>query len=239
MEIMKKAIILSLLLAISTATQAQTIRKGDRFFDGNELYTVQEVRMGKYVYMTSNDESEITLEKVDGKSGEYTLQPSSQAEEPPFVMSEWGWRVQYVRQDGMNFLALRRPNGDAMHIFVLTPDNLTNCLAQQEDLESKSPSELSDICLLNKQYWGRITREDLRIARNEILARHGYRFQAEDLQQYFGSKPWYHPGNDNDAIRLSIIERTNIELIRSEEALHEGLHMADVAGDVDQSDIDD
>ncbi len=67
--------------------QAQTIKKGDKFFDGISLYTVQEVRMGKIVYMTSNDGNELTLEKVDGKVGEYTLQPSRQADEPPYGSS--------------------------------------------------------------------------------------------------------------------------------------------------------
>lgn len=44
-----------------------------------------------------------------------------------------------------------------------------------------------------------ITREDLsgldeyylRLARNEIYARHGYRFQDEQLQSYFGKHSWY------------------------------------------------
>jgi predicted nucleic acid-binding Zn-ribbon protein len=32
---------------------------------------------------------------------------------------------------------------------------------------------------------------DLRLARNEIYARHGRRFNSEDLQNYFNSKSWY------------------------------------------------
>lgn len=33
----------------------------------------------------------------------------------------------------------------------------------------------------------------LRLARNEIYARHGRKFKSEDLQNYFGSKAWYVP----------------------------------------------
>ena len=54
--------------------------------------------------------------------------------------------------------------------------------------------------------------------RNEILARHGWTFQAKDLRQHFGRQPWYKPGNNNAAIKLSPIEQTNLELIKSEEA---------------------
>jgi hypothetical protein len=242
---MKKLLlsIISVLVCTLTA-QAQTIRKGDKFFDGSTLYTVQEVRMGSIVYMTSGDpmsepDSEVTLEKVKGKQGEYTLQPSRQADEPPFLFAEFGWRVQYVSQEGMNFLALRKPNGDAMHILVLTPDNLENCLAQQETLESELPSDILCTALLNKTYLEKIPREELRIMRNEILARHGYRFESKELQELFEPMPWYKPCKDNKAIRLNIIERTNIEMIKSEEALPAGLHPADVAGDVDQSDFEE
>ncbi|MBS7322665.1 MAG: hypothetical protein KIG78_04030, partial [Bacteroidaceae bacterium] len=69
-----RAILLTIILwaCALCGMQAQTIRKGDKFFDGMSLYTVQEVRMGKIVYMTSNNGDELTLEKVDGKVGEYT-----------------------------------------------------------------------------------------------------------------------------------------------------------------------
>ena len=33
-------------------------------------------------------------------------------------------------------------------------------------------------------------------------------------------------------------EQTNVQLIKSEEAVEPGLHPADVAGDVDQSDVE-
>lgn len=36
-----------------------------------------------------------------------------------------------------------------------------------------------------------LTDEELRLARNEIYARHGYTFQDEALRDYFMSKPWY------------------------------------------------
>lgn len=39
----------------------------------------------------------------------------------------------------------------------------------------------------------KLSNHDLFIARNEIYARHGRKFKSSELQQYFGSKSWYHP----------------------------------------------
>lgn len=197
--------------------RAQTIRKGDRFFDGVTLYTVQEVRMDKYVYMTGSDDGELTLEKVEGKAGMYTLQPSRQAEEPLFG-AQFGWRVQYIRQEGMNFLAVRNPNGDAVWVMTLTPDDKDACLEQQNAIMQELPSEITSNTLLNRYYLSQIpNKQELRLMRNEILARHGYRFKSKDLQDWFGQQHWYKPGNNNNAIKLNIIEQTNVQLIKSEE----------------------
>ena len=219
------------------STQAQTIQKGDKFFDGFNLYTVQEVRMGTIVYMTTSQDNELTLEKVAGKNGEYKLIPSRQAEDCPIRFAEFGWRVQYVRQNGMNFLAVRKPKGDTMWIMVLTPDNEDDCYGQQQILEKFNWEDVITNRLLNTPYLMNIPREQLRLMRNEILARHGYAFKSQDLRDYFSKKPWYKPAANNN-VKLNIIEQTNVELIKSEEAVEPGLHPADVAGDIDQSDVE-
>ncbi len=60
----------------------------------------------------------------------------------------------------------------------------------------------------------------LRIARNEIYARHGRKFDAQDLQEYFNRKPWYQ-GNtapsDFDENVLTETEKKNLDLIRTAE----------------------
>ena len=106
---MKKLLLALMMLWAGMTSQAQTIRVGHKFWDGYELYTVKEIRMGKYFYMTTRHDNELTLEKVDGKSGEYIIIPSRQAEECPFGAA-FGWRVQHINQDGENFLAIRKPN---------------------------------------------------------------------------------------------------------------------------------
>ena len=197
--------------------QAQTIKKGDKFFDGISLYTVQEVRMGKIVYMTSNDGDELTLEKVDGKVGEYTLQPSRQADEPPFG-SIWGGRVQYIHHAERNLLAFRKPsNGDVTWTMDLTRNSYDDCVMMQQMMQQEEPENAVTL-VLNRPYLNEISKADLRLMRNRILANHGYRFTSKDLQEYFGQYLWYKPVNDNSTIKLDIIEQVNIELIKSAEA---------------------
>ncbi|MBQ7419648.1 MAG: YARHG domain-containing protein [Prevotella sp.] len=71
--------------------------------------------------------------------------------------------------------------------------------------------------LLNTQTLGKYDKKTLRIMRNEILARHGYRFQSKDLQEYFGKQSWYHPAASNDQVKPTFLEQLNIDLIKSAE----------------------
>jgi len=57
--------------------------------------------------------------------------------------------------------------------------------------------------------------EDLRIARNEIYARHGYAFNSSDLQAHFSQYSWYRPIGKN--VTLSAVEQRNVSFIKSYE----------------------
>lgn len=71
--------------------------------------------------------------------------------------------------------------------------------------------------LLNKHLLSRYKKSVLRIMRNSILAKHGYRFQSKDLQDYFGAQDWYMPQNNED-VKLSFVEQLNVELIKTAES---------------------
>lgn len=55
----------------------------------------------------------------------------------------------------------------------------------------------------------------LRIARNEIFARHGYSFNSSDLRSHFSQYTWYNPYTKN--VALSRVEQSNIEFIKNYE----------------------
>lgn len=214
---MKKIIYLLLISLTAAFAQAQTIRVGQKFWDGESLYTVKEIRMGKYFYMTTSHGNELTLEMV--KKGEYKIIPSRQADDCPFG-AEFGWKVQHINQEGVNFLAVRKPNGDAMWTMELTTVNEKECEERQQMMGQEEPWNAVNGILLNRAYLQSCvaTKSELRLLRNKILAYHGYRFQSKDLQEYFGNVGWYKPVSDNNTIKLSIVEQNNIQLIKSEEA---------------------
>lgn len=66
-----------------------------------------------------------------------------------------------------------------------------------------------------------LSAEEARIARNEILARHGRRFNDQQLQEYFDGRSWYSGTIDADSFDynvLSPLEQQNVEVIKQYEA---------------------
>ena len=66
-----------------------------------------------------------------------------------------------------------------------------------------------------------MSKEKLRLARNEIFARHGMIFGVPDLDAYFGEKSWYKPtysyDDFYDKVEMSAIEEANVALINQVE----------------------
>lgn len=67
-----------------------------------------------------------------------------------------------------------------------------------------------------------LSDDDLRIAINEIYARHGYHFKSADLQEYFNSTRWYEDeGITNQSeitAELNKYEKENLENLTAERA---------------------
>lgn len=78
----------------------------------------------------------------------------------------------------------------------------------------------SDVLLTSSDIQG-LSKQQLRYARNEIYARHGRKFQSQDLRNYFNSKSWYQgviePSNFNDKTMLTNIEYKNVQFLKSVE----------------------
>jgi len=63
-----------------------------------------------------------------------------------------------------------------------------------------------------------LSRQQLRLLRNEIFARHGYIFKSEDLRDYFFHQNWYQPKYTNISyLSLNQLEKKNIEFIQARE----------------------
>ena len=77
----------------------------------------------------------------------------------------------------------------------------------------------SDTRYLTEEDVAGLGEDEIRIALNEIYARHGRKFQSEDLNAHFSSKSWYEPkysAEEFSAIESSIMndyEKKNIEFL--------------------------
>lgn len=58
------------------------------------------------------------------------------------------------------------------------------------------------------------SREQLRLIRNEVYARHGRTFSSEDLRAHFGAKPWYRPREDYSDRDLSARDRACVKRVK-------------------------
>ncbi len=70
---------------------------------------------------------------------------------------------------------------------------------------------------INRDELVNLTPWQLKVARNEIYARHGRPFVHKDMQCYFAKKSWYSVNADYDASSLSYIENTNVATIQAYE----------------------
>jgi len=58
------------------------------------------------------------------------------------------------------------------------------------------------------------SKNDLRILRNTIFAKYGYKFVSNDLKEHFSQFSWYNGIVSNVDNKLTIIDKENIELIQ-------------------------
>ena len=77
----------------------------------------------------------------------------------------------------------------------------------------------SDTELLSRDSLKNISDEDLRLAINEIYARHGRKFKSAELQKYFDGKDWYTPRYEPDEFDkkqneiLNDVEKKNLKIL--------------------------
>ena len=115
----KLYLLVFLLLGSLTFMQAQTIRVGDRFYDGFAIFTVREIRQGSIIHMTDVlGDDELTLEQWGAAPGVYQLRPSRNAEEPKYG-AEFGCRVNYVCQPDNQYLEIIGDNDIVLKVLPL------------------------------------------------------------------------------------------------------------------------
>src|SRR6056297_278062 len=79
-------------------------------------------------------------------------------------------------------------------------------------LSGKYP--IASIELLTNWELNRFNKKELKIMRNEIFARHGYKFKTDKMNTYFNSQFWYQKRHDDVKDLLTDIEKINIKRIK-------------------------
>lgn len=120
------------------------------------------------------------------------------------------------------------PWGDMPDDLIAPACRMTRTEARADELENlllffESPGPGPDFLLpdsdkrlLTADDLAGLSLSELRIARNEIFARHGRRFSDPELQVWFAARDWYVPREGEP--RLNAIETANVAFIAAEEA---------------------
>ena len=111
--------------------------------------------------------------------------------------------------------------------------NNTQAADDQQDETENSEYILpeSDTRYVDQDEIDQLTKNEVRLAINEIYARHGRKFDSKELQNYFGSKSWYN-GTVNAADFKETVfneyEKKNAEFLKQKEfAMHDGGYQLD------------
>ena len=201
------------------SSRAQQIQNGDKYWDGAIVYMATAYSNGSIELVgkdINDDDYSINLIWMSDK-GEYSVFSRNGA--IALRIDEGASVKRFIRKGARDFLVFYNAKGDAawtMEFFI--NGWVEDFTMMERKFEQRPYSEVVTDELLNTTWLARFPKDELRLMRNEILARHGWRFQSRDLQEHFAKQKWYKPVNDNSTIKLNDVERTNLEMITSEEA---------------------
>jgi len=92
---------------------------------------------------------------------------------------------------------------------VVNCKNLDDCKFLESNLEEAKSGDQPLVEKLKN-----INAYDLRILRNTIFAKQGYKFKSADLHEHFKSYPWYAAEKENVSELLSATDKANIKLLK-------------------------
>jgi hypothetical protein len=126
-----------------------------------------------------------------------------------------GSHLRYTLFRDTLYLYRAKPNGDGSwtegSIIYRLPKLSNLDLPEYKGIPGKYPYATTDLLLegmLVDYDW-----DEIRLMRNEMYARHGYRFKSPELKAYFGAQTWYKAQSDNVDDQLTPLEKLNVETI--------------------------
>lgn len=188
---------------------------------GEQDFTVSYM---KYKGETMSEASDAKL-KLDSLYGEYYKRH-------PALGSEENNSWDNITTDG-HFTPVKEPKISNRSVAATKPENKVvptwSLKDDPEKVQVESISNSFEDYILPDSDSRYLTNDDLigldqdilRLARNEIYARHGRLFQTEDLNNYFSSKPWYYGYLSEEEFDDSVLnnyEKANLDTIKNAES---------------------
>ncbi|MFK7798976.1 MAG: YARHG domain-containing protein [Aureispira sp.] len=129
-------------------------------------------------------------------------------------------RYYHLQADGQIQLLNTSSQYPAAQYTLLTEASFKGCFARKltkEEIKARPEDDYADFEVSNH-----LSVEDLQYMRNEIYARHGYKFKSAKWQERFAEESWYKATQDNVDALLSPLEKQNVQfLLRYEKTLKE------------------
>ncbi|MBJ8103997.1 MULTISPECIES: TcaA 3rd/4th domain-containing protein [Bacillus cereus group] len=174
-----------------------------------QYITVQTNASGATLYVNQKPVTALTGEEItwgpvatDGSAAIYLERNGENGRETT--------KVETVTALSAYNLPFQKKSVEKTVVYNVTPPPTTHyvyngCIFPDSDIRKLTSSDLTYL-----------SKEQLKIARNEIYARHGHMFQTKDMQAYFSKQSWYRE-NPYFTGTLTSVESYNVELIKSRE----------------------
>ena len=114
------------------------------------------------------------------------------------------------------------PAYDASTLTDTERKNITRLIAEK-DKNHKTAISIGDMdnfqnVALTEDKLAGLSLLELRILREEFYARHGKKFDAPGIRDYFNWRDWYKPAKYQKSVKLNTIEQANVDLLAAYES---------------------
>ncbi|MBO7417900.1 MAG: right-handed parallel beta-helix repeat-containing protein [Bacteroidaceae bacterium] len=164
---MRKFLLTLLALLAVMAVKAQVINEYDVFWDGRIRFVATEVDETTGAahlegYDIDNNYYQFNLKAGNGK-GQYVLNAQGYI---PFLRAEGGWKVDYISEQGITFMAFKNPQDRIVSVITLMDEDnvmsIVDVYLNGITADEYPVSEMLNTYLMDGQYLARFSPEELR-----------------------------------------------------------------------------
>ncbi len=121
------------------------------------------------------------------------------------------YRYYHIQPDGLLQRLPSKGQFSTSQYTRLQPEHFKGCFARA--LTDTEIEALPEDVYASYEVTQHLSVEDLQAMRNEIYARHGYKFKQKKWQQYFAKEAWYQARQDEVESLLSPLEKQNAQFL--------------------------